>query len=85
MGPYALHERQWGRLHIEKLHDLRSSPNINRVIKSRRMGGAGHAAGIGERRDAYIFMFWKPKRRRQLRRSRSVWEDNIKIDSQEVE
>jgi hypothetical protein len=55
------------------------------MIKSRRMGGAGHAAGIGERRDAYIFMFWKPERRRQLRRSRSVWEDNIKIDSQEVE
>jgi hypothetical protein len=40
---------------------------------------------MGEKRDAYRFMFWKPERRRQLRRSGSVREDNIKIESQEVE
>ena len=59
---------------------MRSPPNINRVIKSRRMGWAKHVARMGERTDAYRFMFW-----RLLRRSRSVWDDNINIDSQEIE
>jgi hypothetical protein len=39
----------WRRLHNEKLNDLYSSPNIIRVIKSRRMGWAGHVAHMGEK------------------------------------
>jgi hypothetical protein len=39
--------REWGKLHDEDLHDLYSSPNIVRVIKSRRMGWAGHVARMG--------------------------------------
>jgi hypothetical protein len=39
---------EWRRLHNEELNDLYSSPNIIRVIKSRRMGWAGHVARIGE-------------------------------------
>jgi hypothetical protein len=41
---------EWGKLHNEKLNDLYSSPNIFRVIKSRRMIWAGHVARMGERR-----------------------------------
>ena len=39
---------EWRRLHNEELHDLYSSPNIVRVIKSRRMRWAGHVARIGK-------------------------------------
>jgi len=39
---------EWRRLHNEELNDLYSSPNIVRVIKSRRMRWAGHVACIGE-------------------------------------
>ena len=39
--------RQWRKLHNEELNDLYASPNIVRVIKSRRMGWAGHVACVG--------------------------------------
>jgi len=39
---------EWRRLHNEELNDLYSSPNIVRVIKSRRMGWAGHVARMGD-------------------------------------
>jgi len=48
--------REWRKLHNEALNDLYSSPNIFRVIKSRRMRWAGHVAHIGGGR--HIQGFW---------------------------
>jgi len=44
---------EWRKLHNEELNDLQSSPNIFRVLKSRRMRGAEHVACMGERKGAY--------------------------------
>ena len=44
---------EWRKLHIEELIDRDCSPNINRVIKSRRMRGAGNVSRMGERRGVY--------------------------------
>jgi len=48
------------RLHNEELNDLYSSPNIVRVIKSRRMKWAGHVARTGEERGVYRVLVGKP-------------------------
>ena len=57
-----------------------SSPNIVRVIKSRRMRWAGHVARIGDGRDVYMVLVGKPEGRRPLGRPRRRWEDNIRMD-----
>jgi len=44
---------EWKKLHNEELNDLYCSPNIVRVIKSKRMRWAGHVARMGERRGVY--------------------------------
>ena len=54
---------EWRRLHNEELNDLYSSPNIVRVIKSRRMGWAGHVARMGEEREC-IGSWWGNRRER---------------------
>ena len=55
---------EWKRLHNEVLNDLYSSPNIVRVIKSRRMRWAGHVARMVEERGLYRVLVGKPKGRR---------------------
>jgi hypothetical protein len=72
------------RLHKEELNDLYSSPNIVRVIKSRRMRWARHVARMGEKRGAYRIVMGGPEGRRPLGKPRRRWEDNIKTDLQEV-
>ena len=67
---------------IENLNDLYCSPNIVRVIKSRRMRYAGHVAHTGERRGVYSVLVGKPKGKRPLGRPRHRLEDNIKMDLQ---
>jgi len=75
---------KWRKLHNEDLNDLYSSPNIFRVIKSRRMKWAGHVTCMGERRGIYRVLMGKPDGKRPLGRPRHRWEDNIKMDLQEV-
>jgi len=65
---------EWRRLHNEELNDLYCSPNIVRVIRSRRMRWAGHMARMGEERGMY----------RPLGRPKRRWVDNIRMDFQEV-
>jgi hypothetical protein len=77
--------REWKKLHNEELNDLYSSPNIVRVIKSRRMRRVGHVAYMGERRGIYRVLVVKPEIKRSLGRPRHRWEDNIKMDLQEVQ
>ena len=67
------------KLHNEELNDLYCSPNIVRVMKSRRMRWAGHVARMGERRGVYRVLVGKPERKRPLGKLRCRWEDNIKI------
>jgi hypothetical protein len=74
----------WRKLHNEELNDLYSSPNIVRVIKSRRMRWVGHVAPMGKRRGVYRVLVRKPEDQRPLGRARRRWEDNIKTDLQEV-
>jgi len=71
-------------LHNEKLNDLYSSPNIVRVIKSRRMRWAGHVAHMGQERGVYRVLVGKPEGRRPLGRPRRRSVDNIRMDLQEV-
>ena len=75
---------EWRILHNEELNDLYSSPNIVRVIKSRRMRWAGHVARMGEEMGVYRALVEKPEEKRSLGRPRRRWVDNIKMDLQEV-
>jgi len=75
---------EWRKQHNKELNDLYSTPHIIRVIKSRRMRWAGHIALIGERRVNYWVLVGKPEGKRQHGRPRRKWEDNIKMDLQEV-
>jgi len=65
----------WRRLHNEELHNLYTSPNVIRTIKSMKMRLTGHIAGMGEMRNAYKILVGKLTHR---------WEDNIKINLKQI-
>jgi len=75
---------EWRTLHNEELNDLYRSPNIVQVIKSRRMRWEGHVACMWEGRGVYRVLVGKSEGKRPLRRPKRRWEDNIKMDLQEV-
>jgi hypothetical protein len=74
----------WRKLHNEDLNDLYSSHTIVRVIKSRRMKWAGRVARMGEGRGVYSVLVRKPEGKSPLGIPRRRWEDNVKMDLQEV-
>jgi hypothetical protein len=83
VGPKSEEDGSWRKLHNDELHSLYSSPNIVKVIKSRRMRWAGHGARMGEGTGVYRVLVGRPEGKRPLGRPRSRWEENIKMDLRE--
>jgi hypothetical protein len=75
---------EWRKLHNEELHNLYSSPDIIRQVKSRRIKWAGHVACMGEERKVYKDLVGKPEGNRPLGRPRRRWEDGIRMDLKEI-
>jgi hypothetical protein len=75
---------QWIKLHNGELHNLYSSPDIIRQIKSKRMRWAGHVTCMGEGRNVYRVLVGKHEGKRPLGRPRRRWEDGIKMDLREM-
>jgi hypothetical protein len=75
---------EWRRLHNEELHNFYSSPNIVTVIKSRKLRWAGHLARMEEGRSASKILTGKPTGKRHLGKPRRRWEDNIRVDLEEI-
>ena len=73
----------WRKLQNEEINDRYCLPNVVRVIKW-RISWAGHVARMGEKRGIYRILVGKPEGKRPLGRPRRKWEDNIKLDLQEV-
>jgi hypothetical protein len=83
-GPKSEVDGSWRKLHNDKLHSWYSSPNIIRVIKSRRMRWAGHMARMGEGRGVFRVLVGRPEGKRPQGRPRRRWEDNFKMDLGEI-
>jgi hypothetical protein len=77
-GPKREEDGPWEKLHDE-LHSLYFSPNIFRLIKSRRMRWAGHVVCTGEGRDVYRFSFKEAKGNKPMGSPRRRWEDTVKM------
>jgi hypothetical protein len=75
---------EWGKLHNGELHNLYSSPDIIRQIKSRRMRWVGHVAQMGEWRNVYRVLVRKTEGKRPFGRPRYRWEDGLKMDLWEI-
>jgi hypothetical protein len=71
------------KMRNKELSDLYSSPNVIRMIKSRRMRCVGHVTPIGERRGAYSVSAGRLKEKRPLGRPRCRWEDKTRMVLQE--
>jgi hypothetical protein len=74
----------WRKLHNEECHGSDSSPDIIRVVRSRRMGWARHVELKGEMRNVFCILVVKPEGKRPLGRPRRRWEDNIKTNLKEI-
>jgi hypothetical protein len=76
---------EWRKLHGGELHNLYSSTDIIRQIKSWRMRWAGHVARMGEGRNMYRVLVGKPEGKRPLGRPRRRWEEGINMDLREID
>jgi hypothetical protein len=81
-GPKREEDGSWRKLHNDELHSLYSSPNIVRVIKSRKMRWEEHVARMG--RSVYGVLVGRPEGKSLVGRSRCRWEDNIKMYLREI-
>ena len=81
---YVVLRRIFGPKRDEVTGEWRKLPNIVRVIKSRRIRWAGHVALMEEGRGVYGVLVGKPEGKRPLGRPRRRWEDNIRMDLQDV-
>jgi hypothetical protein len=75
---------EWRKLQKGELHNLYSSPNIIRQIKSTRMRWASHVARAGEERKLYEVSVGKPETKSPLGRLRRRWEDGIRLDLRDI-
>jgi hypothetical protein len=75
---------EWKKLHNGELHNLYSSRDIIRQIKSRRMRWAGHVARMGEGRNVYRVLVGKPEGKKPFGRPKRRWVDGIKMDLREI-
>jgi hypothetical protein len=83
-GPEREEDGSWRKLHNDELRILYSSPNIIRMIKSRRMRWVEPVARMEEGRGVYRVLVWRPEGKRTLGKPRRRWEDNIKMDLREI-
>jgi hypothetical protein len=74
----------WLRLRNEELHNLYTSPNIIRVVKSRRVRWAGYVTRMGETKSACSILFVKPEGKRSLGTHRRRWEGSIRMHLKEI-
>jgi hypothetical protein len=82
--PRREEDGSWRKVHNDELHSLYSSPNIIRVIKSRRLRWNGHVARMEEGRGVYRVLVGRPEGKRPLVRPGHRWEYNIKLDLREI-
>jgi hypothetical protein len=75
---------EWRKFHNGELHNVCSSRDTIRQIKSRKMRWAGHVARMGEGRNVYRVLVGKPEGKRPLGRQRRRCEDGIKMDIREM-
>jgi hypothetical protein len=75
---------EWRKLHSEELHNLYSSPDIIRQVKSRQMRWAGHMARMEEEIKLHKVLMGKPEGKRPLERPRRRWEHGIRMDHRET-
>jgi hypothetical protein len=76
---------EWRKLHNEELHNLYSSPDIIRQVKSRRRRWVEHVSRMGEERKVYKVLVGKPEGKRPLGRPRRRWENGFRIDLREID
>jgi hypothetical protein len=75
---------EWRKVHNEELHNLYSSPDIIRQVKSRRMRWAGHVTRMVEDSKVFKVLVEKPEVKRPTGRPRRRWEDGIRMDLREI-
>ena len=72
------------KVHNDELHSLYRSPNIVRVIKSRKLRWAGHVARMEKGTSAFKIITGTNAGKRPFGRPRRRWEDNIRMDRNEI-